>query len=259
MLVPFFKYHGTGNDFIIIDNRNRKFDFTDKSLVNHLCNRRLGIGADGLMVLLDHPELDFEMKYFNSDGKEATMCGNGGRCITAFAKKLGLINDLADFQTIDGEHKAIIINDYVKLKMHNVTEIEHGTDYYFLNTGSPHYVTFRKNLEDMDIVEEGRKIRFSSRYKDEGINVNFVELSHDRIFVRTYERGIENETLSCGTGVVASAICAALETKTYKKSINVITRGGKLKVCYDIKNRVIFENIWLEGPIRYVFEGKIET
>ena len=258
MLVHFFKYHGTGNDFIIIDNRHQKFTHSKKSLINYLCNRRFGIGADGLMVLMEHPELDFEMKYFNSDGQEGSMCGNGGRCIADFAKKLGLINDVTEFQAIDGVHQAIVLRDAVKLKMQNVSGIEQGNHYYFLDTGSPHYVTFRENLEETDVFEEGRKIRFNTRFKEEGTNVNFVKVSEDKIRVRTYERGVENETLSCGTGVVASAICSTLESKTDKSSIIILTRGGKLKVCFDKINNNSFENIWLQGPIRHVFEGKIE-
>ncbi|MCK4346452.1 MAG: diaminopimelate epimerase [Bacteroidales bacterium] len=258
MLVHFFKYHGTGNDFIIIDNRHLQFDYSKNSLINHLCNRRFGIGADGLMVLMKHPELDFEMKYFNSDGKEGSMCGNGGRCIAAFAKKLGIINDVSEFQSIDGVHQAIVLRDAVKLKMQNVSGIKQGNHYYFLDTGSPHYVTFRENLEETDVFEEGRNIRFNTRFKKEGINVNFVKVLDDEIQVRTYERGVENETLSCGTGVVASAICATLESKTDKSSIIILTRGGKLKVCFDKINNNSFENIWLQGPIRHVFEGKIE-
>lgn len=258
MLVHFHKYHGTGNDFIIIDNRHLQFDYSKKSLINHLCNRRFGIGADGLMVLMEHPELDFEMKYFNSDGQEGSMCGNGGRCIADFAKKLGIINDVTEFQTIDGVHQAIVLRDAVKLKMQNVSGIEQGNYYFFLDTGSPHYVTFRENLEETDVFEEGRRIRFSTRFKKEGTNVNFVKVSEDKIQVRTYERGVENETLSCGTGVVASAICSTLESKTDKSSIIILTRGGKLKVCFDKINNNSFENIWLQGPIRHVFEGKIE-
>lgn len=258
MRVSFSKYHGTGNDFILIDNREMKFPASQK-LVASLCHRHFGVGADGLMLLQNKTGYDFEMIYFNSDGNTSSMCGNGGRCITVFAKTLGVINDKAKFIAIDGEHESEIKNDVVKLKMNNVDGIEVGNDYFFLNTGSPHYVVFNNNVNELDVVAEGRKIRYNNHFKKEGTNVNFVQKTDDGILVRTYERGVEDETLSCGTGVTACSIVASLKNiSTQSNLCKVKTPGGNLIVHFKKQNENSFSDIWLEGAATFVFKGEIK-
>ncbi|UCG26862.1 MAG: diaminopimelate epimerase, partial [Bacteroidales bacterium] len=203
-MLEFLKYHGSGNDFILIDNRNGRIDPSDQSLIRSLCDRKFGIGADGLILLTDHPELDFEMQYFNRDGPEGSMCGNGARCIAVFAQRLGLVEKRARFQAFDGAHDAIIEKKGVRISMMDITGIDKRVDHFFLNTGSPHVVLFREDVKTMNVFEEGRKIRYNKLYGKEGTNVDFIWRSGDGIYVRTYERGVEDETLSCGTGVVAS-------------------------------------------------------
>jgi diaminopimelate epimerase len=262
MLLHFFKYHGTGNDFIILDNRKEIFPGSHEKLVASLCDRRFGIGADGLMLLqTSKPGTDFKMVYFNADGRESTMCGNGGRCIVSFAAKLGLFERNTTFMAIDGIHEAILqSHNYVRLRMSDVNEVEQNPEFYYLNTGSPHYVQFVSDAANINVYLEGRKIRYNERFKARGTNVNFVQDNGDSIFVRTYERGVENETLSCGTGIVAAAISSCLKRKSDGLSYNVpvTTRGGKLKVSFDHQNGK-FTNIWLEGPVTFVFEGSIEV
>ena len=205
MKIQFYKYHGTGNDFILIDNRKKEINL-DTHQIAMLCDRHFGIGADGLMMLENAAGYDFRMVYYNSDGNESTMCGNGGRCITAFAHKLGLIENHASFVAIDGVHHAKINADKnISLDMIDVTNIEHYEDHLILNTGSPHYITWVKDTDKVDVFYEGRKIRNHERFQPKGININFVQRLNDGIKVRTYERGVENETLSCGTGVTAAA------------------------------------------------------
>ncbi|MGB3773882.1 MAG: diaminopimelate epimerase, partial [Leeuwenhoekiella sp.] len=205
MPFTFFKYQGTGNDFIMIDNRSKVFFKNDTKLVQKLCNRKYGIGADGLILLEDHETLDFKMIYFNADGT-SSMCGNGGRCVVAFAHQLGIIKNKANFEAIDGEHEAFIKNDKVHLKMNNVPNVKQEEEYLFVDTGSPHHITLRENLEHIDVKKEGSEIRYSNLYGSAGSNVNFVSQQNDRFAVRTYERGVEDETLSCGTGVTAVAL-----------------------------------------------------
>lgn len=256
----FHKYQGTGNDFIIIDNRDMRFSKNDYSLVAKLCDRHFGIGADGLMLLQNKTGFDFEMVYFNSDGNPSSMCGNGGRCIVAFARKLNLIDEKALFWAIDGEHEASIKNDYVSLKMCDVNKIEKHEDYYFLNTGSPHYVKFVSDLAHYNVFEEGRKVRYNNRFKQDGTNVNFIETENDKLFVRTYERGVEGETFSCGTGVVASALVAAVNNiSTKAESCLIKTLGGNLNVCFNRKPDNTFDSIYLEGPANFVFKGEMEV
>ncbi|MBE9469407.1 MAG: diaminopimelate epimerase [Bacteroidetes bacterium] len=258
MNISFCKYQGTGNDFILIDNRSNLFAEISTAEINLLCDRRFGIGADGLILLNSHSILDFEMHYFNADGKEASMCGNGGRCIVSFAKHLGIINNLAEFVAIDGIHSAKIDEfENVKLKMQDVNEVEIGKNYYYLNTGSPHYVCFVKNIEDLDVNKKGGKIRNNKRFKDVGTNVDFVEIMENSIFVRTYERGVENETLSCGTGVIASTISFSLLSKLSNQEYFITTKGGDLKVFLDKTENNTFNNIWIEGPANIVFAGNI--
>lgn len=258
MILNFSKYHGAGNDFILIDNRKDKIKLSC-SEVAFLCNRHLGIGADGMMLLNSSNQHDFEMQYFNSDGNESSMCGNGGRCITAFASKLGIIDKLTLFTAIDGLHTAEIIEDKgniktIRLQMCDVKELKQFDNYFLLNTGSPHYVQFVDDVKAIDVASEGRKIRFDLRFAPEGLNVNFVEIKANFIFVRTYERGVEDETLSCGTGVTASALAYASDKNIEK--VNIHTLGGKLTVSFEKQNNT-FNNVFLEGEACFVFEGKI--
>lgn len=257
MVVDCYKYQGTGNDFILIDNRDMSVTLTEDQ-IKWLCDRRFGIGADGLMLLELEPGADFEMVYFNSDGKESSMCGNGGRCITAFAKHLGLVDTHAKFIAIDGIHEAKIDGDIVSLKMNDVRNVEVGEGFYYLNTGSPHYVKFVTDIENFDVYKEGKKIRNNDRFVYEGTNVNFIEKQGDSLFVRTYERGVEDETLSCGTGVTASALVAALKgISNYKNACHIKTLGGELNVKFDKVLENTFYNIWLEGPAKFVFKTSI--
>jgi diaminopimelate epimerase len=262
MIIRFSKYHGAGNDFILIDNRSRIIRNYKESeqLVAFLCNRRLGVGADGLMLINSHTEYDFEMVYFNSDGKEGSMCGNGGRCIVAFALSLGVIKDKTNFIAVDGLHEAQILNEnpglaVVRLKMADVSEFKKVNDHYEVNTGSPHYIAFVDNPENTDVVALGRKIRYSKEFPD-GTNVNFVSVNDESIYVRTFERGVEDETLSCGTGVTASAIAAFLQGDFPSGSVDIKTRGGELHVDFE-KEEGLFRNIWLTGPASFVFKGEI--
>lgn len=258
MLLKFFKYQGAGNDFILIDNREKKNSLNVQQ-IQYLCDRHFGIGADGLM-LLEHSDIaDFKMIYFNSDGNESTMCGNGGRCITAFAKKLGIIRNTATFEAIDGLHSAEILNDQqVRLKMQDVSEIKILNGDFVLNTGSPHYVQIVENIQNVNVYEYGRKIRNSEPFCKEGINVNFVEVKDkNNILVRTYERGVENETLACGTGITAAALITAKIHHSEQDKIFVTTPGGKLQVEFEWNNHQ-YQNIFLTGNARYVFYGEIE-
>jgi diaminopimelate epimerase len=260
MKVDFYKYHGAGNDFVMIDCRNQDESFFDNQRVEFLCNRHLGIGADGLILLLNDSKADFRMKYFNSDGKEGTMCGNGGRCITAFAHDLGIIKEEASFTGIDGHHEAKITGpEMIRLKMIDVAEVKVLNDGYLVNTGSPHFVTFRNEIEKLDVFSEGREIRHQSRFGAGGANVNFVEtVSSDSFRMRTFERGVENETLACGTGSAASAISSYIRQKTDKYSYSIEAPGGTLSVKFTPHEDGRFTDVWLEGPVRFVFRGEIE-
>ncbi|MFN8239921.1 MAG: diaminopimelate epimerase [Bacteroidales bacterium] len=257
MIIPFNKYQGTGNDFVIIDNRRRIFNPKDNALVSRLCDRRFGIGADGLILISDSCGLDFEMRYFNSDGNESTMCGNGGRCSAAFAYKNGIAGSEQRFLTADGIHKAQVTEEVVRLRMNEVTGIKTMGENLFINTGSPHFVTFTEQLAKLDVVAKGREIRWSETFSPGGTNVNFVELLPDGIFVRTFERGVEDETLSCGTGVTASAIASVFSGHFDTGKINVSTKGGKLTVEFSIEGDSAKE-IWLTGPATFVFGGNID-
>lgn len=252
--MEFYKYQGTGNDFVMIDNRNLQFP-TDKKLIRQLCDRRFGIGGDGLILLENDPTADFKMVYFNSDGSESTMCGNGGRCITAFAKFLTIFNDKTTFQAIDGIHEAEVTNCLVKLKMIDVDSLQKDGECTVLNTGSPHFVQWVQNLERYDVRGNGNKIRNSTTYQEEGINVNFVEeLAEGKIFVRTYERGVEDETFSCGTGATAAALVYLKDR--HQNEVEVKVLGGDLKI-YATQNAGVFTDIWLEGSAKQVFRGEI--
>jgi len=260
MKIPFEKFQGTGNDFILIDQRKKKYlTRKDVKIVRQMCDRNFGIGADGLILLQKKKGFDFEMVYFNSDGNESSMCGNGGRCIAAFANKLGVFKKEASFLAIDGPHEAKVKKkNWVELKMKEVDKVAQNKDHFVLDTGSPHYITFVKNAAKVDVKKEGSAIRYNATFKKEGINVNFVEKLKKGIKVVTYERGVENETLSCGTGVTAAAIAYALEQKNGSKfKIPIVSKGGKLELKFEKKGSS-FKNIWLCGPATYVFSGVFE-
>ena len=260
MTIPFFKYQGAGNDFIVIDNREEQFlSCPDEALITRLCDRRFGIGADGLMLLQNKPDFDFEMVYFNADGREGSMCGNGGRCIVAFAHRLGLIEERAHFLAVDGPHEAVLTRaDWVELKMIDVAEIEQESDYFYLDTGSPHYVRFVEDISAIDVVQEGRNVRYSERFKEKGTNVNFVQAGPSGLHIATYERGVEDETLACGTGVTAAALAYYLrEGKNTALQVPVQAKGGALSVRFRA-GQDGFDQIWLCGPAEFVFTGKIE-
>lgn len=258
MLIHFYKYQGTGNDFIILDNRRNEYPLSRKN-VAFLCHRRFGIGADGLMLLNSHPGFDFEMKYYNSDGAESSMCGNGGRCLVKFASDRGILKRDYRFLAIDGVHDASIDMDgTVSLRMNDVDNVyyEHGK--YILNTGSPHYVDMVDDVLHMDVVNRGRQVRYSDAFRKDGINVNFVQqtVEPDKIIVRTYERGVEDETYSCGTGVTAAALVCFHNENGYNR-VEVKTKGGDLSVEFDRIDEN-YRNIWLIGPAVKVFEGEID-
>lgn len=259
MLLTFYKYQGTGNDFIMVDNRLNSFPKENTQLIEQLCHRRFGIGADGLILLENHTTYDFKMVYFNSDGNESSMCGNGGRCLVAFAKQLGIIEATAEFEAVDGYHYAKIIgDDLVSLQMKDVDSIAVHQDYSFLNTGSPHHVQIVSNLKNLDVKTEGAKIRYSDLYGKAGSNINFVhQLENDIFAVRTYERGVEDETLSCGTGATAVAIAMHHVGKTKSNSINLQVEGGKLSVQFK-ENNGVYSDVFLVGPATFVFEGTID-
>lgn len=254
MTFTFYKYQGTGNDFVIIDNREEFFPKEDTQLVAKICDRRLGVGADGLLLLENHPEVDFNMIYYNSDGNLSSMCGNGGRCIAHFAKFLGIIKDKATFQAVDGLHEANVQDNWVSLKMKDVEKVTDYGNHVFLDTGSPHHVERVAQLETFDVFSKGKVIR-ETLYGKEGANVNFVEQQNETVFsVRTYERGVEAETLSCGTGVTAVALAMYETGKTSQNEITLKTPGGNLQVRFD-KVGTGYKNVYLEGPAIQVFKG----
>lgn len=259
MIIQFFKYQGTGNDFIMIDNRQEVFSKNNTKLIKQLCDRRFGIGADGLILLENDKISDFKMVYYNSDGNESSMCGNGGRCIVAFAKQLNVIDNETTFIAVDGEHYAkISVDGIVSLQMKNVDEIKMASDYVFLNTGSPHHITLVEDVKSVPVKEIGSQIRYSDLYGKAGSNVNFVEALSDSLFaVRTYERGVEDETLSCGTGVTAAAIAMNAIGKTTSNEISLLVEGGELKVTFK-KEGKNYTDVFLIGSATFVFEGKIE-
>ena len=259
MTVNFYKYQGTGNDFVMIDNRTLGL-VHDRELIERLCHRRFGIGADGLIYLQNRDGFDFEMVYFNSDGNESSMCGNGGRCLIRFAHDLDIISTRCKFWAIDGEHEGEILdNGTVSLKMKDVDLIENSNGDYILNTGSPHYVQMVNEVKALRVVAEAQKIRYNERFAAEGINVNFAQkLSRDELFVRTYERGVEDETLSCGTGVVASAITLSHQSGQLISLVKVETLGGKLQVSFEPRSNT-YRNIFLQGPAEKVYQGSLDV
>lgn len=256
--MKFYKYTGAGNDFILFNDYNNNMPELSAKQINSMCDRHFGIGADGIMILKKSKALDFDMEYFNADGSGGTMCGNGGRCLVAFAQKLGLIKNHTKFLASDGIHEAFINQrNIVKLKMNNVDEIETAGKDFYCYTGSPHYVIFVDDIETIDVLNDGRKIRYSDKYKDKGTNVNFVKIEENHaISIRTYERGVEDETLACGTGSVAAALTCAKINKFCSGEVSVHTKGGLLKVSFN-KTDDNYEDIWLTGPADFVFQGEI--
>jgi diaminopimelate epimerase len=256
MMMNFYKYQGTGNDFIILDNRVHLFPKNNNSLIASLCDRHFGIGADGLILLEDDENSDFKMVYFNADGNESTMCGNGGRCIVAFAKKLQLFKKTTKFSAIDGIHHAKIKATMISLQMMDVHDVRVSGNSVFTDTGSPHHVEIVEDLDNFPVVELARKI-INTSYQTEGCNVNFVEQINEQKFkVRTYERGVEDETLACGTGVTAVAIAMHNINKSFSNHIKFTVLGGNLEVLFD-ENQGRYTNIILSGPAEFVFEGTI--
>ena len=259
-LLPFGKYHGAGNDFILIDNRTLHWDPTMEQ-VALLCDRHFGIGADGLMLLGEEPGYDFRMTYFNSDGRESTMCGNGGRCMAAFANKIGIAGYDVRFSAIDGDHHAEIMStdgekSWVRLRMKDASLLKEYDDGLLLDTGSPHFVTFVPDAGLVDVVDLGARLRHEPRFAPGGANIDFAEIREESLFVRTYERGVENETLSCGTGVTAATLARAIKMNSGSGTTPIQTLGGELTVSY-IRDGKSFHNIWLEGPTAFVFKGEI--
>ena len=259
MEFEFQKYHGAGNDFILINDQSEKFPFKNSDRIRSLCDRKFGIGADGLIVIRNHDKFDFEMFYFNSDGKQGSLCGNGSRCAVAYRVKEGLMKNRVIFKAIDGIHSAKAeSNNIFSLSLKDVKKIEHDKSALFLDTGSPHYVKLVENLDDINVRVEGSLIRNSDKYKKQGVNVNFVKIiGSSQIKIRTYERGVEDETLSCGTGSVASSIAFHFLKLTESNKIKVETNGGILEVEFNFMSD-IYRDICLKGPAEEVFSGKIK-
>ena len=256
MLIPFNKYHGTGNDFIMIDNRKLNLQLTQNQ-VSQLCNRKFGIGGDGLILLQVKNEV-VEMVYYNSDGAPSSMCGNGGRCFVVYCQKLNVLSDHGEFLAVDGTHPFNMANGLVSLKMGNVSVIETIADDVFMDTGSPHYVTIVEDVLEIDLMKDARKVRYNDRFSSEGTNVNFVEMMDGVMHIRTYERGVEDETLSCGTGATACAIAMHYLGHISELEVPVKVLGGKLSVSFEPNADGSYSNIWLTGPTASVFEGKTE-
>lgn len=257
-IIHFHKYQGTGNDFIMIDDREENFNLDDHKLIALLCHRKFGIGADGLILIRNHAEADFEMVYYNSDGHLTSLCGNGSRCAVKFAHQLRMVEEECTFMTVEGILSAKIENELVQIKMPDVKGIEVHESHFFLNTGSPHHICHVQGIKDFDVFHEGRKIRNGAPYYEEGSNVNFVEVINDaEIFVRTYERGVEDETLSCGTGVTAAALAQSL--KGAQSPVKVKTLGGLLQISFEKGSEGSFRNIYLIGPAVEVFQGHYEA
>lgn len=252
----FYKYQGTGNDFIMIDDRAQTFPLEDVATIARWCDRKFGIGADGLILLQNHETLDFKMVYFNADGNQSTMCGNGGRCIVRFAQALGIVTESAQFEAVDGIHHATLTTDAIHLHMSDVSMVEKHATHSFTNTGSPHHVQLTDNVDDVDVFTIGKRLRYEL-YGNEGANINFVEPAATNHYkVRTYERGVEDETLSCGTGVTAVALAMHAIENASGNEITLHTPGGDLQVRFQV-NGAGYDNIWLIGPAMAVFKGSM--
>ena len=255
-MMQFEKFQATGNDFILIDDRKEAFS-EDLSLVSRLCDRRFGIGSDGLILIREHAETDFNMVFYNPDGSQS-ICGNGSRGAVAFARQLGMIGDQCTFMAYDGVHEASILADgSIRLRMLDVQDVSILPDGMLLDTGSPHLIRYVDDIDHIDVVNQGREIRHNDSFRKEGVNVNFVHIGHgNQIQVRTYERGVENETLSCGTGVTAAALAASMQK--LQSPVSIHTRGGDLQVEFEINPSGGFTEVFLIGPAKYVFSGRIE-
>lgn len=261
-LFKFHKYQGTGNDFVMIDDRSEQFPYRSNEdpgsvcgIVSSVCNRKFGVGADGLILLRNHSDYDFEMIYFNADGSQS-LCGNGSRCAVRFAQQLGIIDKKTKFLAIDGPHQAYNKDQLIHLKMNDVSVVENIGDHLFINTGSPHFIKFIDGITDYDVYNQGKLIRHDPHFQKGGTNVNFVEkCGENEIFVRTFERGVEDETLSCGTGVTAASLAASL--RDFRSPVKIKTLGGSLQVAFEQVDRQYFKEIYLIGPAGMVFEGKI--
>ena len=262
MILRFHKYHGTGNDFILVDNRTGAYQPGEQTIAR-LCDRHFGIGADGLILLNDSPGYDFGMSYYNSDGRESTMCGNGGRCIIAFADFLSLTKIESRFMAVDGAHEGVVLSKkenlyYVRIRMSDVVSFGEWNGKITVNTGSPHLLCDAEDIHQIDIREDARPLRYDEDFMPDGINVNFVQDCGDHLSIRSYERGVEDETLSCGTGVTAAALYHARQKNLKEGRIAVLTMGGILHVNFKA-TMTGFTDIWLEGPAQRVFEGVIDT
>lgn len=261
MKIKFYKYQATGNDFIIIDAREENL-VLEKKDIQFLCDRHFGIGSDGLIIFGNSDKADFSMQFFNPDGSGGMMCGNGGRSIVKFASDKGVISDSCSFIAPDGLHFATINNDIISLKMVNPTLFQAHQDGYYINTGTSHFVVFEEDLNKINIIEKGRSIRYDERFSHyNGCNVNFVEeISLNNIRIRTYERGVEDETLACGTGICAAALTYSIEKglKNGKHTINISAKGGDLQVEFEKKSDNSLSEVYLIGTANSVFEGEIE-
>ena len=253
--LPFFKYQGTGNDFTVVDNRQSIFDPTNTDLITRLCDRKFGVGSDGLILLETHPEYDFEMIYFNADATRST-CGNGARCVVHFAHHLGVITHETRFVMEGDEYRAFVEDNLIRIRMVDVSEVQVFPEGYLLNTGTRHFVRIIENLAEFDVVEEGRKLRYDTRFQPVGANVNFVEVTPDGVHMRIYEKGVENETLSSGTGVTAVALTLAY-VEDIPSPVTVHTRGGTLTISFERSGPVSFGQVYMAGPAKMVFQGTV--
>lgn len=260
MIVRFSKYQGTGNDFVLLDNLSGRYNDMSIEVIQFLCDRRFGIGGDGVIKINSHETADFEMDYYNSDGSKS-FCGNGARCSVVYAETLGLDISNTTFSAIDGLHHASRIGEVISLEMKDVLEISSRGKDFVIHTGSPHYVRFINDINSVDIVDFGKEIRFSPEFSTEGINVNLVQVTSDKcLIVNTYERGVEDETLSCGTGVTACALAYGFQNNLLgKQVIDIKVKGGELKVSFLQKNQGEFYNIQLIGPATFVFTGEMNV
>ena len=253
--VKFFKYQATGNDFILVDDREKQFP-DQLEAIRFMCDRKFGIGSDGLILIRDSEELDFEMVFYNPDGSQS-LCGNGSRCAVRFAEKLGLASGKCRFMAYDGPHDAALLSDgRVRLGMNDVQNVRVFDDGMFVDTGSPHLIRLVQDTESVDVYGRGREIRYNPTFQEKGVNVNFVQLEEEGIRVRTYERGVENETLSCGTGVTAAAIASSERGRT--SPVSVRTKGGELEVEFEKQEDGSFSRVFLTGPAQEVYQGTIE-
>ncbi len=256
MILEFQKYHGNGNDFILVDNRDGRYQLS-LDQIRKICHRRFGIGSDGIIFIEKESDVDYHMNFYNPDGSQS-FCGNGSRCALDFANKLGIINNEARFLAIDGIHEAQINGDEMRIHMSDVSNVEIAEDHIYLNTGSPHYINFVENIGKINVVSEGQAIRYNERFKEVGTNVNFVQLFEDHIESRVYERGVENETYSSGTGSTAQALASFIRKPDLGRDIAVKTRGGVINISFELTGSDSFTKIWLKGKVEHVFSGRIE-